>query len=212
MPHSHRNDRRAHGTNETFIETKTDGLWSTSHILRNKQNRKRGNDDGTSVGRSQGVLLETAMQKGEGEEPDAKRARTSDKASSIAEATAIAAVKGVCGVELKLGTRLEVRWSVLSDEEEQNTTLGDDSANASRDINATMTSEGGGKAQDGDDKAVVVSAAPGGLGSAPEDESEEEEEDDFVWWGCTLASLESQTGNHGPVWRLKYDEMTVRKI
>lgn len=155
--------------------------------------------------------------------PEAKRARTGTDAgggcSDMAVATALVASKGVCGVDLKIGMRLEVRWSVIATEEEEGEDkpegeAGADSAAkpaeeekkaACGNVVGEVAGEGGvgGDAGDAvDTSALDTSTASHGI-------CDQEEEDDFVWWGCHLDSLKSPTGPHGPVWVLKYDPMTV---
>uniref|UniRef100_A0A7S0U9K3 Uncharacterized protein n=1 Tax=Hemiselmis andersenii TaxID=464988 RepID=A0A7S0U9K3_HEMAN len=130
------------------------------------------------------------------EAPDAKRARVekreevgSEGAAGSGDAIvkeALSATKGVCGVELQIGARLEVRWVVSATDEEE-----------------TKNKEEGN----------VPDNAGGGEAEAKEGEAGREAGEgkpEAVWWGCVLARLEELKGEHGPVWVLAYDGMTVK--
>lgn len=146
----------------------------------------------------------------------AKRPRTdTDDPNSKTMLTALTAAKGVCGVDLKVGMRLQVRWSVIADEEEEG-----ENADAKAEGDAAEGEESKGDAKlaadsTPPDEADSQKGEEGHNSSAPvveehKDKDEAGEEEDYVWWGCHLDSLKTDMGPYGPIWVLKYDAMTVR--
>lgn len=147
-------------------------------------------------------------------EPMAKRPRIeAEDPNSKTMLTALTAAKGVCGVDLKVGLRLQVRWSVIADEEEgeqaEGNVEGDVAEGEADKSNAKAAAEpasgDGQKKEEGGE-----SSAEGAAENKEKDKGEAAEEEDYVWWGCHLDSLKTDKGPYGPIWVLKYDAMTVR--
>ena len=147
-------------------------------------------------------------------EPMAKRPRIeAEDPNSKTMLTALTAAKGVCGVDLKVGLRLQVRWSVIADEEEgeqaEGNVEGDVAEGEADKSNAKAAAEpasgDGQKKEEGGE-----SSAEGAAENKEKDQGEAAEEEDYVWWGCHLDSLKTDKGPYGPIWVLKYDAMTVR--